>query len=269
MLHSKFSDLNNIGSDTIHKILEYLTIGEISRSCKTNQVFNFVCRKELLWKNKLHDEYEVNEKNEETWRNTAKNVFLESEEYWSRIDEFIKYYITDISDYGHSQLYKDAAIDDSINIRLLFIQFQCNFVDHALREHKEFYAAELIFKSFYNISVRPFFPEESDFYPNLIPLFQKVAELSPEGKISMKWVLSLNHIQKVKVDIEKCTRLGIYDINSIERDMDLGNINLTKTIRHLSLFYFLHRNLFIDDTDGDQKDIVIVMENLWEGYYDS
>nr|QBK92727.1 MAG: hypothetical protein LCPAC401_03650 [Pithovirus LCPAC401] len=179
---------------------------------------------------------------------------MESEEYWSRIDEFIEYYI----------IYKDVGLEGATK---LWPQFQWNFTDYALVEHKEFYAAELIFKSFYNITVRPDFPHETDFYPNFIPLFQKVAELSPGGKISLKWVLSLNHVQEVKIDIEKCTRLGIYDCDLIECNMDSGNINLTKTIRHLSLFYFLHRNLFINDTDGDQKDIVIVMENWWEDYY--
>ncbi len=61
-INSEFNYLNRSCSDVIQKIFTNLTIGEISRLCRTSQSFNFVCGKELLWKNKLHDEYGVDEK---------------------------------------------------------------------------------------------------------------------------------------------------------------------------------------------------------------
>ncbi len=72
-VHLKLNDFSNAGSDVIQKIFTNLTVGEISKLCRTNHSFNTICKKEILWKNKIWNDYGMDEKNRKTWKETAKD----------------------------------------------------------------------------------------------------------------------------------------------------------------------------------------------------
>nr|QBK92506.1 MAG: F-box-like family protein [Pithovirus LCPAC401] len=71
--------MDSVSSDVLQTILSYLDIGEISRKCFTSHPFDRVCKSEFLLKNILEKDYSVIEKGDnDTWRNKAKKVYLES-----------------------------------------------------------------------------------------------------------------------------------------------------------------------------------------------
>ena len=171
--------------------------------------------------------------------------------------------MTDLSMINTGQLHID--INDYELEGKLIEEFENNLVNHALREKKEFYAAELVFRSFYN-NIRPSENDEDYYYLNFIPLFEKVAELSSRKKISMKWVLSLNHLQEVKLTEIDPDDLNIDLINEygrreyrklwFERNRDLD-----RSLGSLQSLYIDHEDLFVDDTTYDQKDIMMILNN--------
>ena len=123
---------------------------------------------------------------------------IRREKFWKTIHEKIKYFMTDISLIRTGQLHID--IDDYTREGKLIEEFELKLVDHALEEEKVFYVSELIFKSFYNNDHDLEGMEIEDYYyVNLMPLFEKLAEISSGGKISLKWVLSLNHIKESRL----------------------------------------------------------------------
>ncbi len=268
-IHQQSSNLRNATPQIVQRIFSNLSVGKISQLCQTSHSFNFVCKEESLWKNKLRNDYGVEINSKRTWREEAKVVFLESEQFWETIDEDIDYFMTNGMDYmGDSKVENDLGDEagDFVN------KFEKDLVDHALREEKEFYAAKLIFRSFYNTDRYIDSLEDDGYYVNFIPLFEKLAELSPRGKISLKWVLGLNHIQEVKLtQIEDMYPL--IDLTTIEHDTKeykiqwkIYNRDLYFSIMNsLASLYMYHQDLFINDTTADQKD-VMVMLNHWEDF---
>ena len=166
-IHLHRSDLKNVGSEIVQKIFTNLGVKQISRLCRTSRSFNNICKKESLWKDKLWNEYGIDKKKRETWRETAKKEVLL---FWYFINDDIKYHMIDGDDQNN---YIDEEAEQAIN------KFEKNFANHALREEKEVYAAELIFRSFYNTNRFIDSLEDDYYYVNFIPLFKKVAELSP------------------------------------------------------------------------------------------
>ena len=269
-IHLQPSNLRNATPQIIQKIFSNLSVGQISRLCQISHSFNSVCRGESLWKDKLWNDYGVEIKNKRTWREEAKVVFLESEQFWKTINENINYFMTDAADQNSQVILSDIPNVDEAEEAIS--KFEKNFADHALREEKEFYATELIFRSFFNTDREIDSLEEIYHYVNFIPLFEKVAELSPRGKISLKWVLSLNHIQEVK--LTKVDPDDLYvDLTTIEHDTEeygmewqVYNRDLFSSMGSLASIYMNHKDLFIDDTTADQKDIVLIL-NQWERLY--
>ncbi len=245
--------MNNASSDVIQEIFTNLTIREISKLCRMNHYFNTICEKKSLWKNKVWNDHGVNEKSKETWKETAKDVFLESKRFWSMINENIKYFMTDLSMIRTGQLHID--VDDYELEDKLIREFEESLVDHALGEHKEFYATELIFKSYYNNDHDLEFDEDY-YYVNFMPLFEKVAELSPGGKISLRWILSLNHVQEYKLN-----KINDYGTRKYKDLWYEWNIAFDSSIDSLRFLYVDHRDLFIDDTTDKQKDVVMILND--------
>ncbi len=116
--------MNTTSSDTLHVILSYFDIREISRKCPINHLFDRVCRPKSFWKRKLSREYSVVEKEDnDTWRIKAKKVYLESIIFWDNVNKYI-----------HCYMWNYSSIDNPA------ISFERRFIDHALREGKEFFA---------------------------------------------------------------------------------------------------------------------------------
>nr|QBK92507.1 MAG: uncharacterized protein LCPAC401_01450 [Pithovirus LCPAC401] len=104
------------------------------------------------------------------------------------------------------------------------IKFEEKFIDHSLRERKEFFATGIIFREFfeahYTMNI-----ENEHFCKVFIDLFKKTAFLSPQKKISIKWILYLT-------------------------DGDLCHSVILGRIRILADIYLNHGDLFIDDVDS-------------------
>nr|QBK94007.1 MAG: F-box family protein [Pithovirus LCPAC406] len=227
-----------------------------------------------MWRDKLLNDYGFKGKSRNTWRETAKVVFRNSEIFWTSIDGNIDYYMTNGIDYsGTSQLEKDAGN----KVETLINEFERNLVDHALREREEFYVTELIFKSFYRTDRYIDSIENDCYYINFIPLFEKIIEgsarsissrgklssliySSTERKISLQWILSLNYHKEVKI-----TDISIDRLSEEECAVEWFRLNrdLYLSIASLASLYKNYRNLFVDDTTDDQK-VVMLMLDKWE-----
>ncbi len=266
--------------DVLQHILSYLTVGQISLSCPISSTFNIVCRRESLWKNKCWTDYKVSKKIrlDATWRETSKEIFEESESFWLSVEQGISYHMTLGVTYSRtSQLVVDVGydkVDDCIN------GFEIDLANRALREREEFYVAELIFRSFYHTSRYLDSIYEDIYYINFIGLFRRIAELSVKDmrifssrgklsplvnlssdmKISLKWILSLNHISEVKsIDDPSMTNFGRCETAR------LANEKLHTSLVSLASLYVKHRDLFLNDTTNDQKNIVSMLNN-WDTY---
>ena len=264
-IHLQSSNLRNATSQVIQKIFSNLDVGQISRLCQISRSFNLVCREESLWRDKLWNDYGVEIKSKGTWREEAKVTFLESEKFWKTINEDIYYFMTDANDQNSQVIFDDFTNIDEVEEAIS--KFEKNFADHALREEKEFYATELIFRSFYNTERYIDNLEDDGYYVNFISLLEKVAELSPEGKISLKWVLSLNHIQDIKLtqidpDDLDVNLIDDYGTEKYKYAWLIYNRELYWSMGSLISLYMNHRNLFIDDTTEDEKDIVLMLNHV-------
>nr|QBK92542.1 MAG: F-box family protein [Pithovirus LCPAC401] len=218
------------------------------------------------------NDYKIREKRQKTWRETVKVVFQNSEMFWMSIDKDINYYMTyGISYSGTSQLEHDFGdkAEDLIN------EFERSIVDHALREREEFYIAELIFKSFYRTERYLDSIDDDVYYVNFLPLFKKIAKestslisqrgklsplvhLSTKGKISLRWVLSLNTIKEIKI-----TNTDLTDAEECAEEWFRLNKDLYLSMTSLASLYKNYRDLFVDDTTDDQK-VVMLMLDKWE-----
>nr|QBK94073.1 MAG: uncharacterized protein LCPAC406_03870 [Pithovirus LCPAC406] len=209
--------MNSTSSDSLQTIFTYLDVGEISRKSLTNHLFNNLCSSEVLNKIKLSEDYSIVEKEEyQTWRSRTKEIYLESISFWKNIDDDIDYYVNNI--FGTEDI---------------MIRFEKRLIDHALREGKEFFTIELIFKEFFD----SYFLQSIDprrICKNFISLLEKVASSSPKGKMSIKWMLDLivDNYQETRISyhskIEVLVRiyleynhLFMNDVDSIEWKVEL------------------------------------------------
>ncbi len=212
--------MNSISSDSLQMIFTYLDVGEISRKSLTNHLFDRVCKSEFLWKRKLSKEYSIVEKkDDDTWRNKAKKVYLESISFWDNVD--IDYYVNNIFN-----------TDDFMSI-----MFEETLIDHALRERKEFFTIELLFKGFFNSQ----FLQSIDprrICKNFIILLEKVASSSPKGKMSIKWILDL-----------------------IVDDYPETRVYYHSKIEVLVGIYLKYNHLFIDDVDSFEWKVELVKQH--------
>nr|QBK92760.1 MAG: uncharacterized protein LCPAC401_03980 [Pithovirus LCPAC401] len=177
--------MDSISSDLLQTIFTYLDVGEISRKCIINHLFNRICISESLWKNKLSESYSIIEKKDESWRKNAKRMYLESNLFWKNVNTDMKSSILPVTINVHLMRFPMPRLS-SID------RFEKSLVDHALRERKEFFATELIFGVFFSTCY--FNIADGRICKNFISLFEKVAELSPEGKISIKWLLGWENV---------------------------------------------------------------------------
>ncbi len=209
--------MDNTSKDTLQLIFTYLDVGEISRKRLTNHLFDKVCRSEVLHKIKLSEDYSITEKENETWRSRAKEVYIESTLFWKNVDDDIDYYMI-----------------GNLSTKDLVDKFEKKLADHALRERKEFFVIKLIFKVFF---INRFDYKYHIFTGytcrNFISLFKKVASLSPQGKISTKWILDLVHEDYCKSGCEdECDELVVtYPIK----------------IKILDAIYLKYDHLFMND----------------------
>nr|QBK93055.1 MAG: hypothetical protein LCPAC403_01890 [Pithovirus LCPAC403] len=183
----------------------------------------------------------VVENTEETWRSMAKEVFVKSEKFWNELHKNIDYYMIDITN------------------KLISVgMFEKKMVKYALMERKEFFSAKLIFISLYsNGSIFTDTLEDQWYYENFLPLFIKIAELSPSKKISLKWVLDLNPCEEIKFsNYNECNQ----DNQWIEYNNDLFH-----SLGPLASLYRNHPDLFVNDITQDQS---IMMHFLvrWDHY---
>nr|QBK92926.1 MAG: uncharacterized protein LCPAC403_00600 [Pithovirus LCPAC403] len=161
--------------------------------------------------------------------------------FWDNIVQNVQHYLIDGLDQDNPESNDDEKLDQ-------VFEFQAKFNMRALNDKKEWLSIELILKSFFcsNMSLPDYANEYH--YDSFLPLFEKIAELSSKGKISIKWILELNHIKEVRAE----------DVHS-----DYGSNFIWKThnqeyIQSLKPFVAMYQNvhhLFTCDLEDDQKDI--------------
>ncbi len=265
----------DISSDILQYILSYLRVKQISRLCRVSHAFDLVFKRESLWKDKAWKDYRVRTKQCKTWRETSINCFVTSEEFWKDLDEEISYYMTNGPFCcGTSEIRNKYGVDRAKDMTY---SFQIELEDYVLTEREGFYITELIFKSFFNTGHYTVSLDDDDYYLIPIAIFEKVAEgnmslissrgkLSPlvhlcaEGKLSLRWILSLNHIEEFKFT-------DFLDISEDEYMREWVKLNRHMYYRMLPLASLLknYQYLFIDDTTDEQRDIVIMLNN-WNTY---
>nr|QBK92765.1 MAG: uncharacterized protein LCPAC401_04030 [Pithovirus LCPAC401] len=228
--------MNTISSDSLQTIFTYLDIGEISRKSLINHFFNKLCSSESLHKIKLSEDYSIVEKRNENWRSKAKEVYIESISFWKNVDNDIDYYMT-----------KCLGTNDLIG------KFEKKLSDHALRERKEFFVIKLIFRApsyhyMYYMEITRYFCK---FF---ITLFEKVASLSPQKKISIKWILNLINGDELEHEDEICTQ------DKCECECDVCDV-LWK-IEGLVHIYLKYGHLFIDDVDSDKWKEELIRQSI-------
>nr|QBK92762.1 MAG: uncharacterized protein LCPAC401_04000 [Pithovirus LCPAC401] len=184
--------MDSISSDSLQTILSFFDVGEIFRKNLINHLFNKLCSSEALHKIKLLEDYSIVEKGDESWRKKTKKVYLESISFWNNVDNDIDYYMI-----------------DNLSTKDLVDKFEKKLIDYALRERKEFFVIKLIFKVFFiNRYYNMYHIKNGYMCRNFISLFKKVASLSPQKKISTKWILDLVHEDYCKSDCEdECNEL--------------------------------------------------------------
>nr|QBK92605.1 MAG: F-box-like protein [Pithovirus LCPAC401] len=67
-------DLSNVSLSQLRTIFQDLTVKEISKLCAVNRRFNTVCEDESFWRNKVLNDYGIEKKYGNTWRQTARNM---------------------------------------------------------------------------------------------------------------------------------------------------------------------------------------------------
>nr|QBK93817.1 MAG: F-box-like family protein [Pithovirus LCPAC406] len=67
-------DLNNLSTSQLRNIFLDLTVKEISLLCIVSKKFNAICEDESFWREKVLDNYGVENKYGSTWRITAKSM---------------------------------------------------------------------------------------------------------------------------------------------------------------------------------------------------
>nr|QBK93163.1 MAG: F-box-like family protein [Pithovirus LCPAC403] len=70
-LRLKFQDLNNLSSSQLRDIFLNLTVKEILRLCMVNRKFNTICGDDSFWRIKVLNDYGIEKKYGDTWKQTA------------------------------------------------------------------------------------------------------------------------------------------------------------------------------------------------------
>nr|QBK94066.1 MAG: F-box-like family protein [Pithovirus LCPAC406] len=225
--------MDSISLDSLISIFTYLNVGEISRKCLTNHIFDKVCRSEFLWKNTISRDYSIVEKGNETWRSKAKEVYIESISFWNDIDNDIDYYMV-----------KSVGTED------LTDKFEKMLIDHALKEREEFFVIELIFIEcsyeymYYMVTRR--------FSKNFVRLFEKVASLSSQKKISIKWILDLINECECECEDERC----------IQGVCECDEYCVSWRIEFLAHIYLKYDHLFINDVDSNEWERELIIQSV-------
>nr|QBK92826.1 MAG: F-box-like family protein [Pithovirus LCPAC401] len=212
-------------SDILQKIFTYLNVVKIVRLCVINSHFNLVCRRESLWKDVAWDHYK-HDIIELTWKDTTRELFIASEDFWNDIDDLIKYYMS-----------RGSGILNERDRDNLISKFQLHLIDQATKERKGWKVIEHIFKFYFTESwlyTKP--PVDNKYYVNFIPLFKRV------GKLSLRRILLLNDIEEMEQN-----NIATGYPTSIEWCYNDSFLILTS-------IYHNYPDLFIDDTIPNQKD---------------
>ncbi len=219
-LRLKKVDLNNLGSDAIQVIFKDLTVGEISRLCSVSLAFNNVCRKESLWKEKILRDYGLTQKTRRTWRETAKEIYLERGRYWyDTLEHDLNYYFIEPNQTADPQIYYDRPNDYDF----ASMQYEKDFVKRALKDRKAIQATKLIFNAFY-LASHYLLEDRNGFALNFMPLFRRAAEVSPGGKIPLQWMLDESLRKEVKI---REFDPNAWEVAIADKDMESPIIPLT------------------------------------------
>ncbi len=224
------ADLNNIGSDMIAYIFEELTVTEIFLLCSVNRIFNSICRDESLWKKKILRDYKISKKTRRTWRETAKQAYLEKGRYWyDTLKDDLNYYLIEpISITTRARIIRDydetdpTAIPPSRRIK----QFRKDFTKRALKDKKAIPATKLIFNYFYlnDLYRRQDRRHIKEAVEDFLPIFKRAAEVSPGGKIPLQWILDETLYKPVNI---RKFDPDAWAVAIADKDMELPIIPLT------------------------------------------
>ncbi len=157
--------------------------------------------------------------------------------FWDNIVQNVQHYLIDGLDQNNPES-NDEEKTEQVS------EFQTTFNMRALDDKKEWLSIELILKSFFhsNISLPDYANEYH--YENFLPLFERIAELSPKGKISIKWILELNHIKEVRsADYDSCFIWKTHNQEYIQ------------SLKPFVAMYQKVHHLFTCDLKDDQEDI--------------
>ncbi len=205
-LNLKIRDLNSLDSDMIQTIFKTQTVKEISILCSVNRTFNGVCQRELLWKEKVLRDYGMTRKTGKTWRETARQAYLESlDRYWyDTLEHDMNYYFIEPNSsefagvfYPDIKYREPGYVEPWDTIQ----QFKEDFVKRALRDRKAISATKILFNAFY-LSRRYIQDTEESFrgtVETFMPIFRKAAEVLPGGKIPLQWMLDEADDEEVKI----------------------------------------------------------------------
>ena len=214
--------METISQDALSIILECLTARETFKICSVNSKFRSACKNEFMWKRKVLDNFCLNtcltdkeksfirrstdpkfytihkesgpqmmkiygeyfSKWEAGWRKMTKMLSEEVEKYWE-IGAYQR--LLCIVEAMHEEIY-NVQFDDDV-----MAQFHKDYVERAFKNGKEIEAVKAILTYFYG----PFDNNSDDFIKYFVPLFEKAAEKSPGGKISLQLVLSTRYYKRV------------------------------------------------------------------------
>lgn len=70
-LHFKIQDLNELPSSQLRNVFSNLSVKNILILCSVNQTFNTACNEESFWRLRVLDDYGIEKKYGDTWRETA------------------------------------------------------------------------------------------------------------------------------------------------------------------------------------------------------
>lgn len=74
-LELKKNNLDALGPDIIEKITMKLNVKEVLELCSVSRSFKSLCWKESFWRLKIKSDFGINKRYENTWKDTAKQLF--------------------------------------------------------------------------------------------------------------------------------------------------------------------------------------------------
>nr|QBK93205.1 MAG: uncharacterized protein LCPAC403_03390 [Pithovirus LCPAC403] len=170
--------------------------------------------------------------------------------FWDNIVQNVQHYLVDGLDQENPETDYEEYLDR-------VFKFQAEFNMKALNDKKEWFSIELILKSFFCSNMSADYAGEYH-YENFLPLFERIAELSPGGKISIKWILGLNHIKEVREADDRSPFIW-----------KTHNQEYIQSLKPLVAMYQKVHHLFTCDLEDDQDDIEEELHDFpyFEGTY--